>query len=271
MSPRETAGENSYTGVYPHIYEVTNLPQQNIVLLYGNSNEDTYQAIAFRIKRAIRRREEVDNGPTVGADSTLSFGYFGEDGHSADVADAGEEVFRVDSNRDRTLVEYGFGFPENGVYVGVETGEGDVVNGLGPGDDRDRGFSAADLDQRGGVLSDLTTVETQNANEAEPTTALSEKPDQGLVRIDSRENGNNPFRFAFKNITGGSITVNPIAVGMHYEVVPVIDRQQTLRMAAGRETARLLTYGGLGNSKPNLPRKWQEASYQVEYGDVQTV
>lgn len=258
--------EQTYTSVYPGVLEVVSRPQDNIVLTFGNSNSDSTEAMAFRVERAIRRIERVTNGPTISDDDTLDFGYFGESGHSADVSSPGDEQFEIESERDQTIVEYGFGIETDGVYVAVETGDGDAVNGLSIGSNKDRGFGADDLQEFGGVLSDYTTADSP---EAMPTTALSEKHDQGMVRIDSRQNGTNPFNFAFLNKSGGQVTVNPVAVGQTYEVRPIYDRETAVNMLAGTgHTRRVLTYGGFENTKPNLPRAWQRASFSVDWGEV---
>lgn len=258
--------ENSYTAAFPQIFDVTSRPQDNLVLLYGTSTDDAITALPFRIERTLRRIERTTNGPTLAAGETLDFGYFGEGGHERDVAQPGEDVLEIETERDNTIVEFGVGFDTSDVYVGVESADGTPITGLREGADRARGFGPDDLPERGGVLSDYTITETP---QAVPTTALSGTPEQGLMRIDSRQDGNNPLRFAFYNDSGGQVTLNMTAIGMAYEARPVYDRSEALSLVAGEGyKRRLVGYGGFGNTKPNLPREWQDATVQVEYGDV---
>mgnify|MGYP000305922229 CR=1 FL=1 len=261
--------ENGYTGVFPSIYDVTSRPQDNLVLSYGTSNDDEINILAFRVERSIRRIERVTNGPTIADGGNLDFGYFGTNGHTRDVADPGNEVFRIESDRNRSLVEYGFALPDvDDVYIGLEAGDGGAVVGLSEGSDRLRQFSAQDFEQRGAPKSQETRVEANGGTEI-PSTRLSTAPDQGIIRLDSRQDGNNPFRFAFANRSGGQITANVIGMGMAYEVRPLYDREEALDMLAGDGyNRRLLTYGGFDNTNPNLPRQWYNAAHTVPYGEV---
>jgi len=259
---------NDYTANYPSILEVLSHNQDNLVLMYGNSRSDTYNALAFNIKRSIRRVERVLNGPTIADTNTLDFGYFTPSGHSRNVTNpsSGDEVFRIDSGRGSTLVEYGFSVEPDGVYTGIQTGDGDTISGLTPSDDRDVGFDVTNLSDRVGVLSDLTLTETSGGV---PTTALSPRPDQGIFKIDSDTNGTNPIRFAFENQSGGQVTVDVIGVGMAYEVEPVTDEQRARRMVRGEGLSRrVATYGGLDNTNPNLPTEWVPGKVTVEFNPM---
>lgn len=261
--------QNQYTGAFPTVYDVVSRPQDNIVLSYGTSDNNAISVLAFRVERAIRRIERVTNGPAIPDGDTVDFGYFGENGHSSDVSDPGDELFRIDANRNRTLVEYGFALPvADDVYVAIEAGDGKPITGFAEGSDRERGFGVNELDQRGAPASQETYV-VGDADTEVPTTRLSPAHTQGLVRVDSRQDGNNPFRFGFKNNSGQQITANIIGMGTTYEVRPIYDEGTVLDMLEGDGyKRRLLTYGAFGNTKPNLPRDWNDAKTTVNFGDV---
>lgn len=262
---------NNYTSAYPAITEVFSRERDNLVLMYGNSNDRTYNALAFQILRTVRRIERVENAFSLADDETKSFGYFGTGGFSADTSAPGNEVFSIDAARANTIIEYGFSVPVDGVYVGVQVGDGDTVNGLAEGSDRDRGYSAEDLRDRGGVLSDLTYLDspTPSINDGVPTTALSETPRQGIFRIDSERDGDNPFYFAFDNQSGGAADIDVNGYGMAYEVRVVPEREKVKSMVAGKGyDRRLCTYGGFGNTNPNLPREWYDAVVTLGYDEL---
>lgn len=260
-----------YTSAYPAITDVLSRPRDNIVLLYGNSNTNTYNALAFQIVRANRRVERVEDAITISADSAQAFGYFGENGFSQTTTNPGNKVFSIDSERSSTIIEYGFAIPQDGVYVGVQTGDGDTINGLTETSDRDRGFSAGDLPTRGGILSDHTRVDAPTATQTErvPTTALSETLDHGLIRIDSEQQGDNPFYFGFYNATSASVTIDVTGYGYTYDVRPITDAQTVKQMVRGDGFNRkVVNYGAFGNTNPNLPREWFDYVTQVGPGEL---
>lgn len=256
----------NYTSVHRAITEVWDGPQDNFVLVYGNSNKDTYNAIAFQIARAVRRVERITDAFSMNDNTAVDWGWFGENGFSQDVSDPGKELFRIAENRGSTIIEYGVAVPNDGVYVGVQLGDGDTVNGFREGDDRDRGIAGADLSQRAGVLSDHTYVDTPTTSTQDviPTTAVSEAPNQGLIRLDSQERGPNRMYFAFDNQSGGNVAVDVIAHGMTYDIRPIQDEQTVKEMLRDRGyDARKLTWGGFGNQNPNLPTNWVGARVDI--------
>jgi hypothetical protein len=251
--------QHTHDSIYPAAPGVYSRSWDNIVLTYGTSERDNIHALAFQVVRSVRRVERVFDAFTVADDDTKTFGYFGESGFSTDTASPGTEVFSIQDQRDRTLQEWMFAVPQDGVYVGVQTGDGDVVDGLSEGDGRGRGLSAEDLPQRAGVLSDYTYVDSPapSTDAVMPTTALSETPRQGLIRIDSEQDGANPYYFGFNNKSGGNQTIDLIGVGQTYHVRPVQDETTVRDIIDGAGfNRRILQYGSLSNTNPNLPRPW---------------
>jgi len=262
---------NTYDTVHQAITEVVSRPQDNIALVYGNSSDGVYNALAFQIVRTVRRIEQVQDVLTLQDDGTQEWGFLGENGFSATTGDPGDELFRIEEERSSTVMEYGFAVPQDGVYVGVQSADDDAINGLRSGDERDRGFSAGDLPTRGGVLSDLTYVDAPSTTlDIEiPTTALSPQPNQGFVRMDSRTNGTNPYYFAFNNQSGGQVTVDVIGYGQTYDVRPIQEEQVVKQVVAGQGyNRRLLQYGGFDNTKPNLPDEWYNYNVEITPGEL---
>lgn len=257
--------DNTYDASYPTIFDVASGNHTDLALVYGDSSKKTYSALAFQVVRGIRRFERVEGLLTLEDDESMEFGRVGEDGFSEDVSDPGSEVWRIDSQRSETVIEYTFAVPQDGVWVGLRTGDGDSLVGLREGDSRKRGFGASSLAERGAVLSDHTYIDTPSASldDAIPTTALSPRRDQGIVRIDSREDGENPFRFAFHNESGDEVDIDITGVGMSYHVRPYTSDEDVTRVLED-DDARLLTYGGFGNTNPNLPTDWYD--YAVDVG-----
>lgn len=260
---------NLYTASYPTIFDVANSNHTNLGLVYGNSNKDTYSALAFQVVRSVRRFERVENAATLDADESVEFGYIGSNGFEHDVSDPGKEVWRVDSGRSETIVEYTFGVPESGVFVAIQSGDGDTLTGLREGDDRERKYGASSLPERGAVLSDHTVVDSPGVSESDelPTTALSPRRDQGLPRIDSREDGANPFRFAFHNATSSEVEIDVTGVGMTYHVRPYTERSDVESVITS-DAERVLTYGGFGNTNPNLPKDWYDYAVEIGPGEL---
>lgn len=263
---------NTYDSAYPAVIDVVSRNLDNMVLMYGNSQRQTYNAIAFQVTRSVRRIERLENEVTVPANDTVEFGYFGESGHSAVTSNAGDDRFRIETKTDRTIKEFGFAVLNDGVYVGVQTGDGETVTGLREDDERGRGFNAEDLVDRGGVEADLTYIDspTVTGDMAVPTTALSERAQQGLIRIDSEQDGQNRFWFGFNNTTGNNEDITLIGLGTTYNIRVIEDEQTARDMLAGNGyNRRLVQYGPLGNTNPNLPRQWYDHTISVS-GDQLT-
>lgn len=265
----QTAHE--YSSGLPAITDVVSGSQDIIALVYGHSSKDTVNAVAFKVWRSVRRREYIEdpfNG-SIADGATKGFGYFGENGFSPDVTDPGDELFEILEQQTETIQEYGFAVPQDGVYVGVEAGDGDAINGLRENSDRDRGFGPDDLDSFGGVLSDHTRIATPAATQERevPTTALSTEQDHGVIRVDSDQQGPNRFYFGFKNVSGGPVTIDLEAWGQTYEVEQIKDTE-TVRSLLVNDEARVMTYGGFGNQNPNLPREWYNAEAEIRQDEL---
>ena len=259
--------QSGYDSEYPAIHDVTSRDLGSLVLLYGTSELGAYTALGLSIGRTQRRVEYIQNEPTVPANGSLSFGYFGEDGHSADVNDPGTDVLSIEQQMPRTLVEYGIAVEPAGLYVGVENPNGSRLSGLNPQSDRARGLDEDTLDQYSGVLSDYTAIDSPDGAQPIPTTALSNKREQGIIRFDSRKSGDNVTRFAFKNPTGSDITPDVTAVGRTYRVDPITDEAEVRSMLRDDKT-RVVTYGGFDNSNPNLPPDWYDSKVTIEHGEL---
>lgn len=264
----------NYDAEFPAIYDVVSGSHELIALLVGSSMEDTYTAMAFQVTQSVRRIERVRDATTVNANGgTTEFGLFGENGFSPDVpGDPGNEVFSIDAERDKTIVEYGFAVEQDGIYTALKAGDGANVIGKRSGATDYRGWSAENARVRGGVLSDHTEMESPatSTNFPIPTTALSPEPhNQGVVRVDSRENGDNPFRFAFRNDTGSDETIDLTAMGQAYNV-RVIEDENTVRdiIRGDGYDRRLLTWGHFDNTNPNLPAPWIDNRVTVGPGDL---
>jgi hypothetical protein len=261
---------NDYTAEYPSILDVTSGEQELIALLYGDSKDSRYNALGFQVQRVNRRVERVLNSFTLSDGNGESFGKFGEDGWSNNTTSPGDDVFRLDSDRSGMMVEYGFAVPQDGVYVAIQATGGDEIMGLPSGDDRERGFDETDLQEFGSALSDHTYLDTpgSSTDAVIPTTALSASEDQGVIRIDSDQNGLNTFRFAFNNQSGGQVTIDMIAVGKAYKVQPITNRKVILSMLRDDIPSRTLTWGGFGNTRPNLPREWNEYVQEIRKDEL---
>lgn len=262
---------NTYTSAHRAVTEVVSRPQDNIVLVYGNSSNDVYNAVAFQVVRSVRRTEYVMDEFTLDDDETKEWGYFGEDGFSTDVSNPGDERFRIGEDRDTTVMEYGFAVPVDGVWVGVQSADDEEINGFRSGDSRDRGFSADDLPENGGVLSDLTYVDDPSTSlDAQiPTTALSPQPNQGFIRVDARSAGTNPYYFAFNNKSGEERDISVIGYGQTYDVRLVEDEQTVKEMLAGQGfRRRVVQYGGFDNTKPNLPDAFYDSRVNIEGNEL---
>lgn len=263
---------NQYDSVFPAVNDVTSPEQHNLAVLYGTSSASQYRALAFQITRSMRRIERLPTPITVPAGGTVPFGILTSDGHATQADTGGTDIFHIGTARDSTIEEYGFGIEVDGVdasdvYIGIEPHGGNPIMGVqGDDDDRARGFSADSLDVRGGVSADLTL--TQASQYA--TTALSENPDrQGTLRIDSRQDGRNNFRFGFKNTGTADATVTVHGMGSAYRVRQVTDREAVRDMVTpGGIASRPVTYGSFSNDRPNLPRSWTDHIVTVDANEL---
>lgn len=270
---------NEYDGVFPSISDVIVPETHNLVLIYGTSDEDALRAMGFRVNRTMRRIENGAGSIEVGAGESVPAGVLTSDGHTRLVTTSEEDVFRIGEDNEYTIEEYGVGVsvaPTDGtsdidgseVYVGFEPHSDSPILGVrGDSTDRARGWDEDSLDQRGGVRADLTLT----PNEDYPTTALSSKPRmQGLFRIDSESTGTNKFRFSFKNTADVSATLDVTAAGQSYEVHNIEDEQLIRQMLNPNrpQQARVCTYGGYQNTKPNLPPTWQENTVKIDHSEL---
>lgn len=261
--------QSGYDSEYPAIHDVTSRELSNLVLLYGTSTLGVYRALGFHVTRTQRRTQYVPNEPTISASSTLGFGYLGENGHSqaTGVTDPGDDVLAIEERMPSTIIEYGIAVEPNDLYVGIENPTGAPLLGINPQSDRGRQYDETVLDQYGSVQSDYTSIESPDGTEPIPTTALSNKREQGIVRIDSRQNGENRIRLAFKNTTNGDITPDITAIGRTYRVDPITD-PATVKNLLRDDTTRVLSYGGFENTNPNLPPDWQSATVRLDAGEL---
>lgn len=251
---------NHYDSEFSAITDVQSQPFHNLVVLYGSTQSDEVQALALRATMPVRRTERISDVVTLADGGSAGFGMLQSNGFESlqtIAIDPSRDRLRVDGGRDETLVEWGLAVEEDDVYVGVENPSDVIVEGVQG--DRRRGLDAGDLDDHG-VLSQLTRT-TRNL----PTTALSTKPTQGLVRIDSKEDGTNPTRVGFYNDSGGQVSVNVLAHGIAYRVEPVVDTETVRRMALGDGyNRRVLVWGGWENANPNIPRAWRSGIVQLD-------
>lgn len=260
-----------YTSPFPGIHDVTAQEGENLVLLYGHSDDDVYRALGFQVTRGIRRIERLPGTIDIPAGDSLDFGTLTASGHSRQGA-SGNDIFRIGENRDRTIEEYGIGVDvananADEVLVAYEGASGESVIGVqGDESDRARGFDVGNFAERGAVTADLTTLDSV----AYPTTAVSPNPlDQGVIRIDSREDGRNSMRFGFDNTSTSEAQLSVYGIGQAYRVRQVQD-QQTVRdmVTPGGTSARPVTWGGFENSTPNLPREWTNYQVTVQSRDL---
>lgn len=230
------------------IYDVSGREVDNLVMLYGNSQNNRWMAMAFQINQVNRRSHIIDNLPQIADGETLDSGYFGEDGHSQSVASPGKPITRIEGEYEETIIEYGFAVEPDDILVWVENPankiisgmQGDRLRGLGPGSDS------------AGIWSQWTRTE-----EDIPTTTLSPKLDQGIMRIDSNQKRNNIY-MGFENQSGSSATPTVTALGMAYKITKITDRNTIKSMLFGENTKRrIVTWGGFNNSTPNLPANWE--------------
>jgi len=235
---------------FPPITAVHCDQNEAFTLLYESSATGTWKALGFVTNRVTRRHERVTDFATLADGAVLDYGFFGEDGHEQEVADAGEDRLRVGTAHKRRVHELAVSVTpsDEDVLLGLESPSDAVVVGLE--DDRTRGIDGDSLAEYGGVA----TAETATGDGI-PTTALSPHPAQGIVRIDSEKNGTNPTRIAVNNQSGGQITLSADVFGAAYEVSLIRD-SATVKNFLYSDTVRTLTWGGQGNTSPNLPETW---------------
>lgn len=261
---------NQYTATYPAITDVLSREMDRLVLLFGSSSDMTLQALAFRIGRVQRRTERISGLPSLAAQGnsgdSLDFGYFGENGHSADASNPGDDELRIDAATDSTLMEYGVAVQPDDILVGLRMGSDDEVTGYRESSERPRGYDDDLLTDFGAVRSDYT--QTRDAGGL-PTTAVAETEDQGLFRVDSDSAGQNRIEFAFQNLAGASQQLSVEVVGKTYEIAPITDQNLTRRLVNGEVSQRrVVTYGGFGNDNPNIPRLWNKNKVSVNLGSI---
>jgi hypothetical protein len=258
---------HQYDSAYPAITDVLSEPFSNLVLVYGGRSGAVATAVAFQVGRTIRRVQRVSNPPTIVAGDTLDYGIIGDNGHENDVADYGKDIFRIETDRVHTIEEHGIAVNNSDVRVGVRSADGSDIIGLAEDDDRGgRGYSPSNFGEFGAVESELTTVE---ADELVPTTAVSENPDQGLIRVDSKTGGNNPLRFGFENHGNADATLDMFSVGARYKVNAVTQTDRVRQMLAGQvPNTRVVMYGGLTNTNPNLPSEWYDHAVSLAEDEV---
>jgi len=242
---------------FPAFTAVHSGQNEPITIMYEDSQDGRWKALGFVIDRVTRRYERIEDFATLTDTETLDFGFFGENGHEGVVTEPGDDRLRVGTEHERRLHELAIGIEptDDEVLVGVENpSDADIV---GIEDDRTRGFGADKLTDFGSVSSDDTF-----SVEGVPTTALAPTTDQGLVRFDTENNGSNPTRVGVVNNSGGQVTLSAEVFGMAYEVTPITD-SELVRTLLYEDTTRTLTYGGQGNTSPNLPDEWDTAVTRV--------
>lgn len=265
------ASQNQYTSTYPAITEVVSGPQELISLVYGNSSTGVYTGLSFQVLRTQRRIERIRQQFTINDNATAGFGWFGTGGFSQNVTSPGTELFEIRADRDTTIAEWGFSVLNDGVYVALQNGDGDTINGLRGGNQRDRDQTPDNINDYGGVLSDYTHTDspTTTTTDELATTALAEDHRQGVIRIDSEQNGANRFRFAFNNQSGGQINLDLFGYGYTYDVRVIEDESTAKEILAGDGyDRRVLTYGGFDNTNPNLPKDWNDYKFNVGEGEL---
>lgn len=244
------------------IFEVADKEMENFVLLYGHSEPNTWNALAFQVNQINRRTHIIDNLPTLDPGETLSPGYFGESGHSHDATAPGDPITRISSNFGEAVIEYAFSVEPDGVMCWAENPGGSIVTGL-----QGERLRALGPGKKGaGVWSDWTKTK-----DGVPTTALSPSPSQGLFRIDSSETARNNIYIGFENKQDTEAPLRVFAVGLMYRVTNVASEETIEDIVFSRRgiKRRVLTWGGMRNDGPNLPKGWE--TLRLESSEVRTV
>lgn len=240
----------------------------NLAVVYGDSNEDSWKVLAFKVNQINRRTQRVTNLPRLAPGGTLDFGYLGENGHSQDVSDAGQDQLRIEDAQEETLMEFGVAVKPDGVLVGVQNPSGEEITGV-QDSDRLRGYgpsnaNSSDFEDFGALQSDVTYTERTI-----PTTALSETPSQGIVRFDQDEGNHNNTYFGFYNQRETDAELEVKVHGAAYKVSNVTDPQTVRDIYFGNGyRRRVLTYGGLQNYSPKRPQSWRSGEVTVNADDA---
>lgn len=240
----------------------------NIVVLYGNSSDNTWNALAFQVNQMNRRIDRVSNLPTLSPGGTLDFGYLGEDGHSQDVSSPGKDQLRVGDNREETITEFGLSVKPAGVLVGVENPADDAIAGIVDAD-RIRGYSpqasnAQDFADFGSVNAQHTYTDTEV-----PTTATAPSPNQGHIRWDRADDDLNNTYVGFRNLREDDAPLEALTWGATYKVSVVKSSQVVRNMAFGDGyKRRVVTYGGLQNNSPKRPDAWKQGEITLTSDDA---
>lgn len=261
---------NQYTSVYPSAVDVLSGPVSDVALLWADPNREQFKAVTAEVSRTVRRVERVRNLPSIASGSGLAIGYLGENGHSEDVANPGDDRLRVSDGAERhEIQELALGVPEAGLLVATANPlDEDLLAGVD--DRRVRGVDPADFSTRAAIPSELTVA----ANDW-PTTALSARQDQGLVRVDAPndEGGLNRIGIGFLNTTANSITPTVNVYGLTYRISAISEAETAKNVLFGntnRPTRRLM-YGGLESFSPGLPDDWESGVLELEASDIGAV
>lgn len=262
---------NTYTSEYPAFIDVQNRENENIVVLYGSSTDQEWRAMAFQTNQLLRRRERVADVKTLADGDVTSYSMLQDTSSGIQLeedttTDPSQDILRIDGNKDETLAEYAIGVTTDDVYVGVQN-KGTEIMGI-QGDRERRETQPDDLD-RHGIPANLTLTNEHSL----PTTALSGSPNQGIVRIDSDDNGRNPIRIALNNeVSGAQRTPDIIIQGVSYRVTPVTDSGVVENILHGKgHNRRILTWGAFDNDSPNVPEPWKDGRITVTDEDVMAV
>lgn len=262
------ANARTSDGFFP-IPAVLSSELDNIALLSGSSDGNTWKAIAFKVNQVNRRTEYINNLPTLEPGGTLDFGFLGENGHSEDsnVSDPGNDQLRISDNEDETLVEYGISVKPSGVLVGVQNPANADITGI-QDTDRLRGWDASstnadNFSDFGAVRSDYTQTEN-----GVPTTALSPSTTQGIFRFDKSDDRNNTY-FGFRSLREDDAPLEVAAHGLAYKVTPILDPNDARDVVFGNGVPRrVVTYGGLDNTKASRPDVYQDAEITITGQDA---
>lgn len=259
--------QNQYESAYPAIWDVVSSYMDNLVVLAGTRGDQTYSAWAFQVNQINRRTEFINDLPTIANGADLPLGFFGESGHSQDVASPGDDRIRITDDHAETIMELGIAVSPDDFLVIAQNprqeapiiGNDDDTEAIGGSFDTvDPG--GADIVQGGfgGVRSEWTRIGIPGG-ETVPTTALSPTSSQGLIKIATAKDENH-IRVGFVNNSGEDIQPRVTVVGTRYRVMNVTDEQLARDMVFGEGMPRrVVHWGGLNNqSDRTTPDAWTE-------------
>lgn len=260
-----------YEATHPAITDVTSTAFDRLAVVYAADGGASVRALGFQLGQVVRRHQRIENPPSIAAGESLDLGKFTTEGHTeaAGVSGTASDIFAIGSGRQSTIEEVGVAIDTDGLLAAVAVGNSTITALEETG--RARGFSPDDYADFGAVRSELTTTGTDSDTDTEyplPTTALAPKRDQGLIRFDGRETGNNPFYFGFHNPTGAGVDLDVYAVGYRYSVSVLSDAALVRDMVRGDVDARVVQHGSFDASNPNLPREWASNSVEVTTPDL---